>query len=232
MTATEDLFTSIHKALRSMIYNLSGRLQTNDFADVPATQALVTDLENDFAMARSAGCALCVLSQHAADEESVIFPSVAKVGNGLVAQLIEEHHDLTRRELAIAKSAQEILAMDSADLRVAGGVRLNQAANELFAAYIVHMNREESELVPLMYQHFTNEQMIAMRGKILGAMPPDRMAAILAYMLPSLNVTELTHFLGSLRQGAPPPVVKGVTDLCAARVDPARWNTVKTRLGM
>jgi len=232
MTANGDLFTSIHKAMRSMIYNLSGRLQTHDFADVPATQSLVTDLENDFATARSAGRVLCVLSQHAVDEESVIFPSVAKFGNGLVTQLIEDHHDLTRRELAIAKSGHEILAMDSAEGRVAAGVRLNQAANELFGAYIVHMNREEAELVPLMGQHFTDEQQVAMRAKIMGAMPPDRMFAILGYMLPSLNATELAGILSSFRQGMPPPVLKAVTDLCAARVDPARWNVVKLRVGL
>ena len=232
MTATGDLFTTIHKALRSMIYSLSGRLQTNDFGDTAATRALVTDLENDFATARSAGCVLCVLSQHAEDEETVIFPSVTTVGTGLISQLIEEHHDLTRRELALAKSAHELLAMDSPERRVDAGTHLNRAANVLFGAYIVHMNREESELVPLMGEHFTNEQMHAMQGKIVGSMPPERMFAILGWMLPSLNVTELTGLLSGFRQGMPPQVFKAVTDLCSARVDPTRWNTVKPRLGL
>lgn len=183
-------------------------------------------------MARSAGCVLCVLSQHAVDEEAVIFPSVAGVENGLITQLIEEHHDLTRRELALAKSAHEILSMDSPELRVDAGSRLNRMANELFGAYIVHMNREESELVPLMSEHFTNEQMVAMRGKIMGSMPPERMPVILGWMLPSLNLTELTGLLSSFQQGMPPQAFKAVTDLCSARVDPTRWNTVQLRLGL
>lgn len=232
MTATEDLFTPIHKGLRSMIYSLSGRLQTNDFADLASTTALVTDLENDFAVARSAGCTLCVLSQHATDEETGIFPAAVTAGGRLIVELIEDHHGLTRRELALASSAHELLAMESPDRRVEAGIRLNQAANELFGAYIVHMNREESELVPVMREHFSNEQMAAMSGAIIGKMLPERMFAILGWMLPSLNAAELTEFLGKLKRGVPPQVFKAVTDLCSARVDPTRWESVKLRVGL
>lgn len=232
MVAKEDLFTPIHKALRSMIYGLSSRLQTNDFADVAASKALIMDLENDFAVARSAGCALCILAHHAEDEESIIFPTAARVGNKLITELIAEHHDLTRRELEIAKAGHELLLTDSAEARVSAGVHLNIAANQLFGAYITHMNREEVELVPLMAEHFSDPEMAAMRGKIIGQMPPDRMFAILGWMLPSLNVTELSGFLSSLKGAAPPQVMKAVSDLCAVRVDPARWDAVKIRVGL
>ena len=232
MPATGDLFTSIHKGLRSMIYGLSGRLQTNDFADAAATKALITDLENDFAVARSAGCALCILAHHAVDEESVIFPTVARVGNKLITELISEHHDLTRRELEIAKAGHELLSMDSAEARVRAGAQLNLAANQLFGAYITHMNREEVELVPLMQENFSDPEMAAMQGKIIGQMPPDRVFAILGWMLPSLNVIELSRLLSSLKSAAPPQFMKAVSDLCAARVDPARWDTVKLRVGL
>lgn len=232
LTATGDLFTPIHKALRSMIYGLSGRLQTNDFADAAATRALITDLENDFAVARSAGCTLCILAGHAVDEESVIFPQVARVGSKLIMELISEHHELTRRELEIAKSGHELLSMDSAEARVVAGVQLNIAANQLFGAYITHMNREEVEVVPLMAEHFTDPEMNAMQGKIIGQMPPDRVLAILGWMLPSLNVTELSRLLFALKGAVPPQFMKAVTDLGAARVDPTRWDAAKLRVGL
>jgi len=49
-------------------------------------------------------------------------------------------------------------------------------------------------------------------------------------MASALNSSELTAFLGSMKQGAPPEFFQKVTDLCAARVDPARWNRVKAGL--
>ena len=215
-----------------MLYGLSGRLQTNDFADLTATKSLVKDLESDFAIAQSAGCIVCTLSQHANDEETMIFPDAAKAGNELIATLIEEHHDLARREASITRSTHALLAIENAGGRAEAGVRLNQSANELFAAYIAHMNREETELVPWMKEHFSDAQMAAMRGAILGRTPPDRMSSILGWMLPSLNVQELTGLIREVKSAVPPQAFKAITDLCEARVDPTRWGMVKQTVGI
>lgn len=232
MPATQDLFTPIHKALRSMIYSLGGRLQSHDFRDVEATATLVSDLEHDFAVARSAGCVLCVLHQHADDEERAIFPPAGRFDSELVASLIQEHHDLTRQELAIANAAHELRGLADADARIRAGAVLNRAANALFADYLSHMNREERELVPRMQARFTDPELVAMRAAILGATPPERLMAILGWMAPSLNYTELVSFLGGVQRSAPPPVLKAISELCAAKVDPARWAEVKTQLGL
>jgi hypothetical protein len=58
------------------------------------------------------------------------------------------------------------------------------------------------------------------------------MFAILEWMLPSLNVTELAGFLSSMKGTAPPPVMKAVSDLCTARIEPARWDAVRLRIGL
>ncbi len=232
MSSNEDLFTPIHKALRSMIYGLSSRLQTNDFADLTTTKSLVNDLENDFAIARSAGCTLCVLNQHAQDEEAAIFPDATKAGNELIATLIEQHHDLARREASLARSANTLLAIENPEGRVEAGIRLNQSANELFAAYIAHMNREETDLVPWMKEHFSDAQMVAMRGAIMGRTPPDRMFVVLGWMLPSLNVRELSGLIREVKTAVPPQAFKAITDLCEARVDPTRWDAVRQSAGL
>ncbi len=230
MTATEDLFTPIHKGLRSMIYDLSSRLQTNDFANRGTTEALAIDLEREFEVARSAGCVLCVLARHAEDEESVVFGEVARTEAPLVQRLIEQHHDLTRRELDIGRRARDIAAMDDPAERIRAGVELNRSANALFGAYLSHMNLEETDLVPRMQQRFTDAQMLAMRGAIIGGMPPDRLFAILRWMLPSLNVTELSELLRSVRPGVPPAMYRQLTDLCDARVNPAIWSEARLRI--
>lgn len=215
-----------------MIYNLSARLQVQDFADVPSTKALIIDLENDFAVARSAGCILCVLSHHATDEEAHIFPAVAEVRAKLINELISDHHDFSRRELEIAKAGHELLALERADDRVAAGIELNAAANGLFGAYMVHLNREEAEVVPLMRQHFSDAEMGAMQGKIIAGMPPDRLFGILGWMASSLNASELSALIASIRRGAPPALLKAVVDLWGAKVDPGRWAAVKLRTGV
>ena len=231
MTASEDLFTPIHKGLRSMLYDLSGRLQTNDFADRAATERLAVDLEREFEAARSAACVLCIFAKHAEDEETAIFGEVAKVEPRLVHRLIEEHRDLAQRELELGRRTREIAALDDPTKRIVAGAELNRTANALIGAYLTHMNLEETDLVPRMQEHFTDAQMLAMRGAIMGQMPPDRLFAILRWMLPSLNATELTDLLRSARPGIPPPVFQKITDLCEARVNPGIWSEVRSRIG-
>lgn len=43
-----DLFTFIHKALRSMIYNAASNLQAADFADNNEVKNLLTSLQQQF----------------------------------------------------------------------------------------------------------------------------------------------------------------------------------------
>ncbi len=232
MTATEDLFTPIHKAIRSMIYDVSGRLQTNDFGDVAASKPLLTDLEHEFSAAMSSGCILCMIHEHASDEEKAVFPSLSKYDSGLVQGFIDDHHDLGRRLGVITKMSKDLLTMARPEERVQFGIELNQEANEFFAAYLDHMNREEEKLVPFMREHFTDDQMRAMRGGIMGGMPPDRLALIFRWMFPSLNVNELTAMLRGAKAGAPPQLIQLASRIAAERVDPQRWRVVKERVGI
>ena len=94
------------------------------------------------------------------------------------------------------------------------------------------MNREETDLVPRMKETFTDAELAAIRGTIIGRMPPDRLFALLGWMLPALNATELSGLLSSFQGKAPPEFVRKVTELCAQRVEPARWATVKGRVGI
>src|SRR5208282_6663365 len=97
MTANEDLFTPIHKALRSMIYDVGGRLQRVDFADKAASTAVLADLQHEFTSAVSATCVLCLLHAHAGSEEAGIFPSMDSIDPSMIRMLLEDHQEIRRR---------------------------------------------------------------------------------------------------------------------------------------
>ena len=232
MTGTEDLFTPVHKAIRAMIYNVGTRLQTNDFSDLTASKPLLADLEHEFSAALTTGCILCLLHAHASDEETGVFPQVAKFDNKLIAGFIEDHHNFTRRLDAIVKMSHDLLAQTSPEERVRSGIVLNQQVNDFFATYLDHMNREEERLVPLMREQFTDVQQRAMRAAIMGAMGPDRLAATLGWMFPSLNAGELTGMLVGAKASSPPEVFQRIAGLAAKTVAPERWQIVKQRIGI
>jgi hypothetical protein len=228
---TEDLFTPIHKAIRSMIYELSARVQTQDFEDLESSRTLVRDLEHNFSAATSAGCLLCLLHHHAGDEERHVFASTATLDGPLTEGFIAEHHGLTRRLGGITGHAHDLLTLGSPTERALAGERLTLELNEFFATYLAHLNREDATLIPFMRAHFTDEQQRRMRGAIMAGIPPDRMAEILRWMLPALNPSELTKFLAGVKATAPPPMFEAIRQLGDRYVPADRWEAVRERVG-
>lgn len=233
MAASMDLFTPVHKGIRSMIYSLGSRVQAADFTDRAASDLLLADLQHEFTNALSASCILCLLHAHAGSEETKIFPSMQSLDPVLIRQLLDDHTEISRRLGSISRLAGELATMDAPERRLEHGVRINREVNEFFAFYLAHMNKEEVTIVPAMKVHFTDAQMGAMQGAIIGAMPPERVAGYLRWMLPSMNLVELTEFLSSVKRGgAPTPMLQAIDAIGTANVDPVRWTAVRQRVGL
>ena len=104
MMPRADIFTPIHKALRSMIYELGKELQTTDFTDEKATAAMVSRLKQDLSLASST-CVLCLLHEHAGNEDKYVFPDVRQYEPKLVDTLLQEHREVVRRIAGVWKLA-------------------------------------------------------------------------------------------------------------------------------
>lgn len=128
--------------------------------------------------------------------------------------------------------SRDVVTLPRSEERIGLGLALTRATNDFFAVYLAHMNREEAVLVPFMREHFTDEQMQAMRRAIMGGMPRDRSGSIFRWMLPSLNVNELTVVLGGMKRAAPPEMLRFASGIAAERIDPERWQMVKQRVGL
>ncbi len=214
-----------------MIYSLGGRLQSVDFADRAASAAVLADLEHEFTNAVSATCVLCLLHTHAGSEEAGIFPSMESIDPSMIRMLLEDHQEIRRRLVTLTTMAEELGGTDAPHRRLEWGARVNREANEFFAFYLAHLNKEEVTIVPAMKEHFTDDQMRAMQGAIMGAMPPERLANYLRWMLPSLDLAELTGLLTGMKHGAPPEFLQFVNGIGVANVDPTRWAVVRARVG-
>lgn len=186
-----DFLTPIHKALRSMIYDVGVRLQTTDFSDINQSQLLLNELISDFSSALSATCILCLLHSHATAEDLYLLPAVEKSDSDLVHSLLEDHRDFAVQLRALSKMCDDLRAVESPSQRIADGKNLTLAVNDLFARYLIHLNREETRLVPLMNRSLTDDQLIAIRDQMSGHLSPDRMTGFMKWMLSSLNPAEL-----------------------------------------
>lgn len=215
-----------------MIYTLGSQLQTTDFTDSRASEEIIAKLRHDLTAATQMTCVLCMLHDHAGQEERNFYPSLRKFEPALVDEMLSEHSVIVKMLTGVAKVSDELLEASDPNERVTLGTRLVHDANEFFAYYLAHMNREEVRVVPASQRHFTDDQLRAIRGQIMASFTPEQMGAMLKWMLPALNVQELTDMFMGLKHGAPPPMFQGLVSSARAHVPPARWNVVAQRVGI
>ena len=214
-----------------MIYELGRALQTSDFTDERATETMVAKLKQDLSTASSA-CLICLLHEHAGNEDQYIYPDVRTYEPEMIETLLAEHREVVRRIAGVWKIADELKALRNREERIEMGDKLNRTANDLFAYYLTHLNGEEATIVPAMWKHFTDEQLVAMRTNIERNTPPERYAEWMRWILPSLNLNELTGMYMGLKKGAPAPVLENMTRIAEQTLGEDRWTAVKARAAL
>ena len=217
-----DLFTFIHKSIRSMIYNAASKLQTADFTDEKDVKILLVSLRND----------LDLLHEHAVNEDNIIFPEIANEEPQMIELLNEEHKKLESKLNGILVLIEKIEHSNSVEERVRLGNSLNSLFNDLIADYLAHMNHEEATVLEASFKYLTDEELIAIRTRIQSNVPPDRYKVWMNWMLRSLNNSELIGLLGSMKTGAPSNVFQNILDITKSVIDSERWLKMKLSLGI
>src|SRR3989440_2025120 len=198
-----DFLTPIHKALRLMIYDVGGRLETTDFTDRDESQLPLNELIDEFSAALPATCILCPPHSHATAEDLYLFPAVEKSDSKLINDLLQEHHEFATELRNISTMCDELKAVESSAQRIARGKQLTLAVNDFFARYMTHLVREERELIPLLNRYLTDEQLMSIRDAMSGHLSPDRFIGFMKWMLASLNPTELAKMSIEVTSKAP-----------------------------
>lgn len=216
-----DFLTPIHKALRLMIYDVGGRLQTTDFSDGAQSQLLLNELIYEFSSALSATCILCLLHSHATAEDLYLFPAAEESDSKLIGDLLKEHHEFAVELRNISAMCEQLNGVELSAQRIADGKQLALAVNDFFARYMTHLVREEKELIPLLNRYLTDDQLISIRDAMSGHLSADRFAGFMRWMLASLNPTELAKMSIEVKTKAP-EVPADVSARAGASVGPGR----------
>jgi len=214
-----DLFTSVHKSLRAMIYETGGDLQTADFADDQDAARAVAGLEP----------VLVLLQEHHVIEEEHVFPKVRPFEEAIIDDL-QAQHDEVERLLAVTGGA--VAEAKGADAGGHAGADLNRRYNELTAFYLQHLAHEEATLLPATWKHFDDAQLMAIQGAIMSSMRPEHLMQSLQWMFKGLNRMELVDILGGAKATMPPPALDAVRQLGAATMAPEAWEVVREQSGL
>jgi hypothetical protein len=214
-----------------MIYELGRELQTLDFTDEHATESMIAKLNQDLSSASST-CIVCLLHEHHVHEDDYVFPDLRTYEPELIDTLLAEHREVVRKIAEVWKVANELKMLRGRKERIEMGDKLNRIANDLFAFYLTHLNGEEATLIPAIWKHYTDEQIVAIRTNVDRIIPPKVFAEWMKWVFPSLNINELTDMFIGLKMGAPAPVLEHMSQLAEKSLDQERWTAVKAKAGL
>jgi hypothetical protein len=208
-----EVYTNVHKGLRARLFDLAfelGRVNADDGSELKVALA---------AYRRTVG----FLREHHAGEAAHAEPVLASRAPQVVAANEKQHQAL---DAAINE-------MDALAASVEAGGRAMQALGDRYRAflgsYLQHMDHEETVVQAAFWEHCTDQEIMAIHGRIQGALPPGRFSDWLEIMLPAMNLAERAGMLGGLKHHAPPPVFAVASEVAARVLGPAAWSAVRQR---
>ena len=218
-TKRYNVFNLIHKALRGMMYDAAASIQQTNFAKDEAVETL-----------NKLHLLLELFDEHADHEDAHILVNVQRHDAKLVEAFEQDHvvdHHLTEALSAHIESWRNAAEPEG---RLAAGLRIFYAFNDFIAFNLYHMNREENELLAVLWKNFTDAEILGMEHQIVQAIKPETMQIESTWMMRMANVPELAGWLGGVRAGAPEEVFGGLMHLAQMELSEERFETLATML--
>jgi hemerythrin-like domain-containing protein len=217
-----DLFTTVHKAIRALIYDLGMMLQTTDFTDERSRNSCLAALEHF----------LELLHEHAGYEDRGVFAATRKFEPAMIDELEGEHHQIAAHLEEVYQSIAQLKAGTSTPQWIAGGTALNRSVNKFIAFYLGHLAHEEDTVLPATLKYFNDQELMGMRGEVQRTTAPARFAEWMRWMYPSVNINELTDIFRGMKAHAPPQFYEAMSQVAHMTLGELRWRDLQIRAGL
>jgi hypothetical protein len=215
-----DLYTTIHKAVRALLFEtaaLAARTDPGDAEEVTALAVAVRRLVR-------------LLDDHAEHEDAEVLPVLARFAPELHADLQGEHArtDGLQREL---HGMAERLRASRGEERASLVRRVHERLCRLTAEHLRHMDREETEAMRALWAHCSDQELDQIHQRILRSIPPPVMAEWAAVMLPAMSLPERTAMLTPMARQLPRPVLEDLIAPARAALGD-RWGATARAAGL
>ncbi len=216
-----DLYRDAHKGQRlrfSAISNATGTLDINN-------QEALTSLENEIISFREH------MFLHANHEEKFIHPLLSERVPGGANRLNEDHQTMHRQFDEIVACFGEI-TKKPADFEKLQEIttELYLSWNRFMAFYLSHIDYEEDHAMPALIKLCTYDELVSIRGKILGGQDPKSMMYSLGMILPALSPTERYLVISQGLKGMPPEAAQGALKVAEHVLALEDWLSLKKLL--
>ena len=138
------------------------------------------------------------------EEDFVLQPLEAKVP-GSTQHNHDDHMEMERLEHDMNNSIRKLVdAPNEMHMNIA-----YDKINNFIKEYFRHMSEEETDINKVLWDHFSDEEILSMQGQILAKLTPDQFFKWFKYIIPSLSQFEQSLMLGGFKGNAPAEAYNG-----------------------
>jgi len=220
-SVTFDLYRNIHKGIRAGLFSVTQAAGQVDPHDADAVRDVAE---------RWAGM-VELLVGHAEHEDEFVQPTIERLAPAYASEIAEAHPRLEAQMAELEVLADRAVDACPEQARLLTH-RLYLGVASFTAEYLQHQEFEEFEVMVMLSQHLSFEELLAIDMAIVSSIPPEQMAKTAAYMLPAMNIEDQTELFLGARAGVPPEVFQGMVALAQSVLEPARYELLARRLGV
>lgn len=216
-----DIYTPIHKALRSMMFHAQVDLGAADPSDDAQTRAALERVRELLTVCRS----------HLNHENEFVHTAMERRAPGSSTRVAGEHEE---HEDAIERLENEVREVESArgPARAPALLGLYRKLGLFIAQNLEHMHYEETVHNAILAATYSDEELAAIEADIVAHVAPESTALILRWMLPSIDHDRRLAMLKGMRAGAPAQAFQGALALAQKYLTGTDWNKLVGALGI
>lgn len=207
-----DIYSSIHKAIRGALSDNLILLGQVDFADTQGLRHCLSELRD----------ILEFCTRHIVHENNFIHPAI--VSRSQLDSLItaDQHveHDETILQLYHQIDLVETCSVSSRET----------AINKLYSAYaifvaenLVHMGIEESHNNQLLWENYSDEEILSIEQALVNSLSPREHASSMKLMMKYFSHQERVRLLSDIKKHAPIEVFDDALAVCELVLSAQNW---------
>ena len=216
-----DLYTGIHKAMRSFMAETLVRLGRIDVADAADRDQALDQLEQ----------LLGFCADHLRHENTFVHTAIEARQPAGSAKVAEEH---VEHGESIAALREEAAALRCAPEHAAGALalRLYRHLALFVAENLQHMHIEETVHNALLWQHYGDGELAELHGRLMANLGPADKELAARWMLPASTPTERAAMIGGMKAELPPEALLGLMAMLRPHLDASGWKKLAGAAGV
>lgn len=191
-----NIYSTPHKGIRNALSQLMFKSCTLDNRNEVALkefQSLANEIHQ-------------ILDLHLKSEESVVIPDIEARVKGASLDNSKEHESILAFEKQVFNLISELKI--TSDFDEVG--KVYSLLTRFISDYLHHMDEEETVLNKVVWENFTDEEIMAWHGRIMQSLKPEEIILWFKFIIPGVSPVEQEIILGGFKENAPVPFYEQV----------------------